>query len=113
MHRMPSVHAAALDALRLTSLAMPAPIMVAIRAHRMSRSVRLRGRVMAAVTTGVMAVSPRRIKPQDEPASRDVTWAGQEIWSFRDGPQGQARNPYARWWLWIPGSHFVRPGMTE
>ena len=24
----------------------------------------------------------------------------------------QARNPYSRWWLWIPGSRFARPGMT-
>src|SRR5260221_9031456 len=24
----------------------------------------------------------------------------------------QARNPYTRWWLWIPGSRFARPGMT-
>jgi hypothetical protein len=24
----------------------------------------------------------------------------------------QARNPYARWWLWIPGSCCARPGMT-
>ena len=32
--------------------------------------------------------------------------------SFRDGPKGQARNPYSRWWLWIPGSRFARPGMT-
>src|ERR1700730_1047319 len=25
----------------------------------------------------------------------------------------QARNPYSRSWLWIPGSRFARPGMTE
>src|SRR5450755_60045 len=24
----------------------------------------------------------------------------------------QARNPYSRWGLWIPGSRFARPGMT-
>src|SRR6476469_8673959 len=24
----------------------------------------------------------------------------------------QAWNPYSRWWLWIPGSRFARPGMT-
>src|ERR1039457_4998522 len=24
----------------------------------------------------------------------------------------QARNPYSRWWLWIPGSRFARLGMT-
>src|SRR6195256_1554863 len=24
----------------------------------------------------------------------------------------QARNPYSRSWLWIPGSRFARPGMT-
>ena len=24
----------------------------------------------------------------------------------------QARNPYFRSWLWIPGSRFARPGMT-
>src|SRR5689334_13772339 len=24
----------------------------------------------------------------------------------------QARNPYSRAWLWIPGSRFARPGMT-
>src|SRR3954469_23582709 len=24
----------------------------------------------------------------------------------------QARNPYSRWWLWIPGSRSARPGMT-
>src|SRR5580693_7408266 len=24
----------------------------------------------------------------------------------------EARNPYSRWWLWIPGSSFGRPGMT-
>jgi hypothetical protein len=24
--------------------------------------------------------------------------------SFRDAPKAQARNPYSRWWLWIPGS---------
>src|SRR3984885_2512740 len=24
----------------------------------------------------------------------------------------QARNPYSRRWLWIPGSRFARPGMT-
>src|SRR6478735_6785547 len=24
----------------------------------------------------------------------------------------QARNPYSRWWLWIPGSRYARPGMT-
>src|SRR5581483_2375197 len=26
--------------------------------------------------------------------------------------KAQARNPYPRWWLWIPGSCFARPGMT-
>src|SRR5215468_8876471 len=26
--------------------------------------------------------------------------------------EAQARNPYSRWWLWIPGSRFARPGMT-
>jgi hypothetical protein len=25
----------------------------------------------------------------------------------------QARNPYTRSWLWIPGSRFARPGMTR
>src|SRR3981189_2504745 len=25
----------------------------------------------------------------------------------------QARNPYSRWWLRIPGSRFARPGMTK
>jgi hypothetical protein len=25
----------------------------------------------------------------------------------------QARNPYSRRWLWIPGSRFARPGMTK
>src|ERR1700709_269962 len=25
----------------------------------------------------------------------------------------QTRNPYSRWWLWIPGSRFARPGMTK
>src|SRR5713101_372180 len=25
----------------------------------------------------------------------------------------QARNPHSRLWLWIPGSRFARPGMTE
>jgi hypothetical protein len=25
----------------------------------------------------------------------------------------QARNPYSRSWLWIPGSRFARPGMTD
>jgi hypothetical protein len=25
----------------------------------------------------------------------------------------QARNPYSQSWLWIPGSRFARPGMTE
>src|SRR5438128_6646268 len=25
----------------------------------------------------------------------------------------QARNPYSRSWLWIPGSRFARPGMTR
>src|SRR5260370_20517597 len=25
----------------------------------------------------------------------------------------QARNPYSRWWLWIPGSRYARPGMTK
>src|SRR5216684_580380 len=25
----------------------------------------------------------------------------------------QARNPYSRSWLWIPGSRFARPGMTN
>src|SRR5260370_22030960 len=25
----------------------------------------------------------------------------------------RARNPYSRWWLWIPGSCFARPGMTD
>ena len=24
----------------------------------------------------------------------------------------QVRNPYSRWWLWIPGSRFARPGTT-
>lgn len=24
----------------------------------------------------------------------------------------RARTPYFRWWLWIPGSRFARPGMT-
>jgi len=24
----------------------------------------------------------------------------------------QARNPYSRSWLWIPGSRYARPGMT-
>src|SRR5581483_11790178 len=33
--------------------------------------------------------------------------------SFRDGPRGQARNPYSRSWLWIPGSRFAHPGMTR
>ena len=33
--------------------------------------------------------------------------------SFRDAASWtQARNPYSRWWLWIPGSRFARPGMT-
>ena len=32
--------------------------------------------------------------------------------SFRDAPLAQARNPYSRQWLWIPGSRFARPGMT-
>src|SRR5437762_8449298 len=27
-------------------------------------------------------------------------------------PLAQARNPYSRSWLWIPGSRFARPGMT-
>src|SRR5260370_23625887 len=25
----------------------------------------------------------------------------------------QAGHPYARWWLWVPGSRFARPGTTE
>jgi len=25
----------------------------------------------------------------------------------------QARNPYSLSWLWIPGSRFARPGMTD
>src|SRR3954468_17708526 len=35
--------------------------------------------------------------------------------SFRDAPPwAQARNPYSRWWLWIPGSRQeARPGMTR
>src|SRR5665213_870543 len=32
--------------------------------------------------------------------------------SFRDAPLAQARNPYSRSWLWIPGSRSARPGMT-
>src|SRR5712691_1231557 len=37
---------------------------------------------------------------------------------FRDSHSGmrllaQARNPYSLSWLWIPGSRFARPGMTE
>src|SRR5205085_1387106 len=35
--------------------------------------------------------------------------------SFRDASSwAQARNPYSRWWLWIPGSRQeARPGMTR
>ncbi len=39
-----------------------------------------------------------------------------EAWAEarHDGVDGdclaQARNPYSRWWLWIPGSRFARPG---
>src|SRR6202035_3578573 len=32
--------------------------------------------------------------------------------SFRTRLLAQARNPYSRSWLWIPGSCFARPGMT-
>src|SRR4051812_28003414 len=28
-------------------------------------------------------------------------------------PLAQARNPYSRSWLWIPGSRYARPGMTK
>src|SRR4051812_30870089 len=35
--------------------------------------------------------------------------------SFRDARLwAQARNPYSRWWLWIPGSRLeARPGMMR
>ncbi len=42
---------------------------------------------------------------------------GRHVCSPHDGHSGmrqlaQARNPYSRSWLWIPGSRFARPGIT-
>src|SRR4029077_19147300 len=56
-----------------------------------------------------MPRSPQPPRPSDRTSrSLRISLAS----SFRDIAKRWARNPYARWWLWIPGSCYARPVMT-
>ncbi len=79
------------------------------------------GEVQEILTRGTAGSTVWRAGADDYGCERDGVCAGVKIQpSFRDAPsvgncrpEAQARNPYSRSWLWIPGSlASLRPGMT-